>query len=195
MWVRNEVFKIRLHWNKSRSYDVCRESQLPLGSTILLNFRLHQRGLQPLDVGGTGDCFLELILINYMVTQKVTYTLGNSLLHIWGKIQSVLLKVTPKIHGMNISTNITLQGSWPDTLMVQAVTESQNLRIHIAESNENFTETTVIRPLNLSDHPSVPIYLGHSGEIHYVSTLSYTCRTQWRKPKQSWQWPNSVNAL
>ena len=61
---------------------MCRESQLPLGSTILLNFPLHQRGLQPLDVGGAGDCFLELVLINYMVTQKVTYTLGNLLLHI-----------------------------------------------------------------------------------------------------------------
>ena len=41
-----------------------------------LEFRLHQLGLRPLDVGGAGDCFLELFLISYMVIQIFTWISG-----------------------------------------------------------------------------------------------------------------------
>ena len=34
---------------------------LSLGSTTLLNFRLWQLGLRPLDVGGAGDCFFRAV--------------------------------------------------------------------------------------------------------------------------------------
>ena len=37
---------------------------------------------------------------------------------------------------------MSLQGSWCDALIVQAVAESQNLRIHIVESHENFAHPT-----------------------------------------------------
>lgn len=70
---------------------------------------------------------------------------------------------------------MSLQGSWCDAVIVQAVAESQNLRIHIVESHENFAHTTLIEPIHLSQQLPVTIYLGHVNEVHYVSTVPYTC--------------------
>lgn len=70
---------------------------------------------------------------------------------------------------------MSLQGSWCDAVIVQAVAESQNLRIHIVESHENFAHTTLIEPVHLSQQLPVTIYLGHVNEVHHVSTVPYTC--------------------
>jgi hypothetical protein len=60
-------------------------------------------------------------------------------------------------------------GSWADHIIIQAVANANNLRIHITESAQNFTETTVVTSIyaqgNVRD-----IYIGHLGELHYVST-------------------------
>ena len=72
-------------------------------------------------------------------------------------------------------SNMSLKGSWCDALIVQAVAESQNLRIHIVESDENFAHTTLIEPVHLSQQIPATIYLGHVNEVHYVSTVPYTC--------------------
>ena len=39
---------------------------------------------------------------------------------------------------MEYLTNMALQGTWCDGLIIQAVADSLNLRLHIVESNENF---------------------------------------------------------
>ena len=41
--------------------NVNTETTVSVGSTILLNFRLRQLGLRPLDVGGAGDCFFRAV--------------------------------------------------------------------------------------------------------------------------------------
>ncbi|CAB4039633.1 Hypothetical predicted protein, partial [Paramuricea clavata] len=60
-------------------------------------------------------------------------------------------------------------GSWADHIIIQAVANANNLRIHITESAQNFTETTVVTSIyaqgNVRD-----IYIGHLDELHYVST-------------------------
>jgi hypothetical protein len=59
--------------------------------------------------------------------------------------------------------------SWADHIIIQAVANANNLRIHITESAQNFTETTVVTSIyaqgNVRD-----IYIGHLDELHYVST-------------------------
>ena len=70
---------------------------------------------------------------------------------------------------------MSLQGSWCDAVIVQAVSESQNVRIHIVESHENFADTTLVEPVHLSQQLPATIYLGHLNEVHYVSTVPYTC--------------------
>ena len=48
--------------------------------------------------------------------------------------------------------SLQMQDSWCDVLIVQAVAESQILRIRIVESHENFAHTTLIEPVHLSQH-------------------------------------------
>ena len=71
---------------------------------------------------------------------------------------------------------MSLQGSWCDATIVQEVAKSQNLRIHIVESEENFSDTTLIEPAHLLQQPPTTIYLlGHVNEEHYISTVPYMC--------------------
>ena len=44
------------------------------------------------------------------------------------------------------------------------------MKIHIIESNPNFTEFTVVQTVN-SVGEVRPIYIGHLNEYHYVSSL------------------------
>ena len=38
-----------------------------------------------------------------------------------------------------------MQGTWADHMIIQAVADSCNLNINVAESNEQFSEITLIR--------------------------------------------------
>lgn len=60
--------------NPGPEQNVCYQTALLVSSTLLLNYRLRQLGLRPLDVGGAGDCFLELCHISCMVIQVITCT-------------------------------------------------------------------------------------------------------------------------
>ena len=74
---------------------------------------------------------------------------------------------------MQYLTNMAMQGTWCDGLIIQAVADSLNLQIYIVESNENFAESTIINPVN-SQHGQRTICLGHEDEVHYVSTVPCT---------------------
>ena len=63
------------------------------------------------------------------------------------------------------------QGTWPDHMVIQAVADSFHLRINIVESNEQFLEVTVIQPIDATIQNVRSMYLGHIGEVHFVSTV------------------------
>ena len=67
-------------------------------------------------------------------------------------------------------TNMSTEGTWGDHIIMQAIAETMNLRIYIAESSENFAEFTLVEPLNMSENCR-SIYIGHIGEMHYASTV------------------------
>lgn len=56
-------------------------------------------------------------------------------------------------------------------MVIQAVADSFHLRINIVESNEQFLEVTVIQPIDATIQNVRSMYLGHIGEVHYVSTV------------------------
>ena len=63
------------------------------------------------------------------------------------------------------------RGTWADNIVIQAVADAMNLKIHIIESNQNFSELTLVE----CAHQNVlqnfrSIFIGHIGERHYVST-------------------------
>ena len=73
-------------------------------------------------------------------------------------------------------------GTWADNIIIQAVANTNNLRINITESAPNFSESTTVSSIctenetqrrNLRD-----IYVGHLEELHYVSTTPIRPTTQ-----------------
>ena len=68
------------------------------GSTMLLNLRLRQLGLRPVDVGDGGDCFFRAVshqlYIPYSLDKLVCNTLAIT--------PNVLSKAILRIHGMNV---------------------------------------------------------------------------------------------
>ena len=73
-------------------------------------------------------------------------------------------------------SNMSMQGTWAHHIIIQAVADVMNLRLHIIESNENFSDMTLVEPSNMINNP-MSIYLEHIGEMHYVSTLSTLSQT------------------
>ena len=69
-------------------------------------------------------------------------------------------------------TNMSQQGTWCDNLIIQALADKLNIRIHITESNPLFAEINVIEPLHLTTETQT-IHIGHIDELHYVSTVSF----------------------
>ena len=107
--------------NPGPQQNVNTQTTLSLGSTTLINFRLWQLGLRPLDVGGAGDCFSRAV-------SRQLYGDPRHHLHV-RQFGINYLRANPghfiesnTENSWNESlTNMSLQGSWCDALIVQAV--------------------------------------------------------------------------
>ena len=143
-------------------------------SMTVLTYRLSQLGLRPVDVGGAGDCFFRA------VSHQLFGTADNHL-----QIRAVgiehlrdhpehFIESIVEHSWLYYLNNMGRQGTWCDNVIIQAVANAFNCTIiHITESAENFSETTVIHPVGSQGMEGRPrtIYLGHLDEIHYVSTV------------------------
>ena len=142
---------------------------------MLLNLRLRQLGLRPVDVGGDGDCFFRA------VSHQLYGDPNHHLLIRQAGVQYLSNNPERFIESNNENSwnecinNMSMQGTWCDALIVQAVTDCQNVAIHIIESHENFAGETLKEPRYLAQHPPTTIYLGHLDELHNVSTAAMTC--------------------
>ena len=57
----NQQYQIDIELNTGPEQNLNSQTILSAGSTMLLNFRLRQLGLRPVDVGGEGDCFFRAV--------------------------------------------------------------------------------------------------------------------------------------
>ena len=128
--------------------------------------------MRPLDVGGAGDCLFRA------VSHKLD---GHPDLHFDIQISGVeYMRENPEIFIESNSLNswseylssMSRKGTWADGLIIQAIADKHNLKIHIIESNPNFTEFTVVQAVNSVEVR--PIYIGHLNEYHYVLSLPLT---------------------
>ena len=142
----------------------------PAETPILLNICLIRLGLIPLDVGGSGDCFF----------RSVSHQLyGNCSHHLDIRTAGVeYLRANPErfiesfigSSWLQYLSSMSMAQTWADNIIIQAVADAMNLNIHIIESSENSAEITVICGASSLSHER-SIYVGHIGELHYVSTL------------------------
>ena len=154
--------------NPGPEQNVCDQTALSVSSTLLLNYRLRQLGLRPLDVGGAGDSFFRAVSHQlYGDSSHHPHIREVGVQYLRDNPESVIEGNTE--HSWNdYLSNMSMQGTWCDALIVQAVAESQHVNIYIIESHENFAEVTLVEPNHLSQQPPATLYLGHVNEVHYV---------------------------
>ena len=64
---------------------------------------------------------------------------------------------------------MSMQGTWADGIIIQAVPDNLILKIHITESHPNFAEFTVVEAAAPQQQLRTT-YIGHLHEFHYVTT-------------------------
>ena len=72
-------------------------------------------------------------------------------------------------------SSMSRQGTWADNIIIQEVVDEMNLKIDIKESDNTFRDMTFAEPSNSTIQNTKPVYIGHIGQIHYVSTCSALC--------------------
>ncbi len=72
--------------------------------------------------------------------------------------------------------NMSTLGTWADHIIIQAVANTNSLRINITESALNFSESTIVSFIYTQPEGrnARNIYIGHLDELHYVSTTPIT---------------------
>ena len=66
-------------------------------------------------------------------------------------------------------SEMCIQGTWADALIVQAVADALNDSIQIVQSNPGFSPITTVNPVQERNSLST-ITIGHIDKCHYVST-------------------------
>ena len=161
---------IELNPGPSAIYTTNTNGSEKLTANVVLENRLHELGLRPLDVGGAGDCFFRSI-------SHQLYSDSSHHLDIRATGVQYMRENPERFIESNIEnswgqylTNMSTPGTWSDHLVIQAVADILNLRIYIIESDENFAAFNVVEAVTPPQQPSV-VYIGHVGEYHYMSTL------------------------
>ncbi|XP_029180372.2 uncharacterized protein LOC114947944 [Acropora millepora] len=152
--------------NTSSSQMMCRE-----GSNSVFNSRLRRYGLRALEVGGNGNCLFRAIAHQiYGDANRHLEIRRTGVQYLQNNpdrfIESAVVDNTSWSEYINYMSRA---GAWGDHIILQAIAETMNLRIHVIESSQNFAELTLVQTLNLSE-TTRSIYIGHIGELHYVST-------------------------
>ena len=141
------------------------------GSNFVFNSRLRRYGLRAQEVGGNGNCLFRAIA--YQIYGDVNRHLEirrTGVQYLENNpdrfIESPVVDNTLWSEYINYMSRA---GAWGDHIILQAIAENMNLRIHVIESSQNFDELTLVQTLNLSE-TTRSLYIGHIGELHYVST-------------------------
>ena len=143
-----------------------------IDSNRLLELRLHQLGLRPFDVGGAGDCFFRAMSHQLYSDPKHHLYIRAAGIKYMEENPERFIESSTENSWMQYLKNMSIQGTWCDGLIIQAVADKLNLRINIVESNPTFAEVNVIETV-YAPQESCTIFLGHVNETHYVSTLPY----------------------
>jgi hypothetical protein len=96
------------------------------------------------------------------------------------------IETNTEISWLEYLNNMSMQGTWGDAMIIQAVADQLKLKITIAETHEGFREYSIIQPVSSTQQLN-DVYLGHIEEYHYVSTLPSTSGFVEICPEQSTQ--------
>jgi len=148
------------------SRAICNE-----GYISVFNNRLHTLGLSSLDVGGNGDCLFKAVAHQlYNDASRHLEIRAAGVQYLQDNPDQFKESLTDNMTWSQYLTEMSRQGTWADHIVIQAVADAMNLKINIVESSENFAEITLVEATCVSQNCRT-VYIGHIGEVHYVSTV------------------------
>ena len=135
-----------------------------------LKVELNSIGLNPLDIGGGGDRFFRAV--SYQICQNPEHHMEIRLagINYIEKHPEQFIESISDASWIEYIFNMSTPGSWCDGVIVQAVADALNCKIHIIESADNFANINVIYPVSPNE-TTREICIGHLDEFHYVSTV------------------------
>ena len=144
----------------------------PNNLVALLQFQLVQHGLRILDVGGAGDCFFRVVSHQLYGEPSYHMNVRSTGVQYMRNNPERFIESSTDQSWLRYLAYMSHQGTWADTLVIQAVADALNLTIHIIESNPGFASVTNISPVH-SETDTTVINIAHPAETHYVSTVPF----------------------
>ena len=89
---------------------------------------------------------------------------------IYGK-KRIALNFESKSTEARYLNHMSIQGTWADALIIQAIADALKVTIQIVESSQGFAPLTTVYPVQ-ERNTSSTITVGHIDECHYVSTTA-----------------------
>ena len=94
--------------------------------------------------------------------------------------------------GLRYLNNMSIQGTWADALIIQAVADALKVTIQIVESNQGFAPLTTIYPVqerntpnaNMADHSVIARDELHESEASEASVFCF----EYASPEKSSSW-------
>ena len=159
-----------------------------LSSNVVLQQRLRCFQLRPFDVGGDGDCFFRAVSHHLYADPERHFEVRMAGIAYMRDNPERFIESNTEISWLEYLNNMSMQGTWGDAMIIQAVADQLKLKITIAETHEGFREYRIIQPVS-STQQLTHVYLGHIDEYHYVSTLPCTSMSGFVEiyPEQSTQ--------
>ena len=152
----------------------------PLNTSYMsvLITRLARIGRKPVNIVGDGNCFFRSVSHQlYGIEDRHPQIRALAIQHLINNPEHFVEYNTDQ-SWLQYLRNMSALGTWADHIIIQAVANTNNLRINITESSPNLSEATTVSSIyaeteaqrrNLRD-----IYVGHLDELHYVSTTPTT---------------------
>ena len=136
----------------------------------MLEQRLRRFQLRPFDVGGDGDCFFRAVSHQLYGDPEHHLQVRAAGIAYMRDNPERFIESNTETSWLEYLNNMSMQGTWGDAIIIQAVADQLNLKIVIAETHEQFSEYSIVLAVSSTQQPT-EVYLGHIDEYHYVSTL------------------------
>ena len=170
----------RLETSYKYSLFLCGDIELNPGpvmntSMSVLTARLARLGLMPINITGDGNCFFRSVSYQlYHTEDRHAQIRALAIQHLIICPEYFIESNTQQSWAQYLQ-DMSMPGTWADHIIIQAVANANGLRIHITESAQNFSESTVVSSVYAESGRNVrDIYIGHLDELHYVATAPTT---------------------
>ena len=132
-----------------------------LSSNVVLQQRLRCFQLRPFDVGGDGDCFFRAVSHQLYGNPERHFEVRAAGIAYMRDNPERFIESNTEISWLEYLNNMSMQGTWGDAMIIQAVADQLKLKITIAErTHEGFREYSIIQPVS-STQQLTHVYLGH----------------------------------